>query len=92
MMQDIVDLRNNNWVPRREDNEPNTLDKIHRKAAMQAKKTQRGGNIFQWSEMFAFPEPSGSEIVPDRRLNTEQSYKREGSAPLKRSVGSNPIL
>ena len=25
-------------------------------------------------------------------LNTERSYKREGSAPLKRSLGSNLIL
>ena len=25
-------------------------------------------------------------------LNTERSYKREGSAPLKRSVGTNLIL
>ena len=40
MMQDIVDLRDNNWVPRREDNNPKTIDKIHKEAADQAKKTQ----------------------------------------------------
>ncbi|XP_015749602.1 PREDICTED: eukaryotic translation initiation factor 4 gamma 3-like, partial [Acropora digitifera] len=40
MMQDIVDLRNNNWVPRREDNNPKTIDQIHKEAADQAKKTQ----------------------------------------------------
>ena len=40
MMQDIVDLRSNGWVPRREDNNPKTIDQIHREAADQAKKTQ----------------------------------------------------
>ncbi|PFX24037.1 Eukaryotic translation initiation factor 4 gamma 1 [Stylophora pistillata] len=40
MMQDIVDLRGNNWVPRREDNNPKTIDQIHKEAADAAKKTQ----------------------------------------------------
>ena len=40
MMQDVADLRNNNWVPRREDNYPKTVDQIHREAADQEKKTQ----------------------------------------------------
>lgn len=40
MMQDIVDLRTNDWVPRREDNNPKTIDQIHKEAADQAKKTQ----------------------------------------------------
>ena len=40
MMQDIVDLRKNDWVPRREDNNPKTIDQIHKEAADQAKKTQ----------------------------------------------------
>ena len=37
-MQDIVDLRSNGWVPRREDNIPMTIDQIHRAAVNQAKK------------------------------------------------------
>lgn len=40
MMQDIVDLRENDWVPRREDNNPKTIDQIHKEAAEKAKKTQ----------------------------------------------------
>ena len=40
MMQDIVDLRGNGWVPRREDNNPKTIDQIHKEAAEKAKKTQ----------------------------------------------------
>ena len=40
MMQDVVDLRNNGWVPRREDNNPKTIDQIHKEAADEAKKVQ----------------------------------------------------
>ena len=40
MMQDIVDLRDIGWVPRREDNNPKTIDQIHKEAAEKAKKTQ----------------------------------------------------
>ena len=40
MMQDIIDLRKNDWVPRREDNNPKTIDQIHKEAAEKAKKTQ----------------------------------------------------
>ena len=40
MMQDIVELRSKDWVPRREDNNPKTIDQIHKEAADQAKKMQ----------------------------------------------------
>ncbi|CAH3173902.1 unnamed protein product, partial [Porites evermanni] len=40
MMQDVVDLRDNGWVPRREDNNSKTIDQIHKEAADEAKKAQ----------------------------------------------------
>ena len=39
MMIDVVELRKNNWVPRREDNNPKTIDQIHKEAQEQEKKT-----------------------------------------------------
>ncbi|KAK6174828.1 hypothetical protein SNE40_013400 [Patella caerulea] len=33
MLQDVIDLRLCNWVPRREDNNPKTIDQIHKEAA-----------------------------------------------------------
>ena len=41
MMEDIVDLRNNNWVPRRDNNNPKKIDQIHKEAAHQAKKLKK---------------------------------------------------
>lgn len=32
MIQDVLDLRANNWVPRRDDNTPKTIDQIHKEA------------------------------------------------------------
>ena len=40
MMQDVMDLRENNWVPRREDNNPKTIDQIYKEAAEKAMKLQ----------------------------------------------------
>ena len=32
MIQDVVDLRKSQWKPRREDNNPKTIDQIHKEA------------------------------------------------------------
>jgi translation initiation factor 4G len=38
MLQDVRELRQCNWVPRRDDNNPKTIDQIHKEAAEQEKK------------------------------------------------------
>ncbi|CAF92947.1 unnamed protein product, partial [Tetraodon nigroviridis] len=35
MLQDVLDLRTNNWVPRRADQGPKTIDQIHKEAEME---------------------------------------------------------
>ncbi|XP_076973861.1 eukaryotic translation initiation factor 4 gamma 1 isoform X3 [Tamandua tetradactyla] len=35
MLQDVLDLRRNNWVPRRGDQGPKTIDQIHKEAEME---------------------------------------------------------
>jgi len=92
MMQDIVDLRNNNWVPRREDNKPNTIDEIHREAAMQATKTQRG-SIDAWKSCQPGNIPQTDEYRPNEgrgRRNVkvvrfQRSQKRSNWDPSWRS-------
>ncbi|XP_055958558.1 eukaryotic translation initiation factor 4 gamma 1 isoform X2 [Patella vulgata] len=39
MLQDVIDLRLCNWMPRREDNNPNTIDQIHKEAAKENEQT-----------------------------------------------------
>ena len=49
MLRDVVDLRKNKWVPRREENyNPKTIDQIHKEAKeaqMQRSQEQRNSNI-----------------------------------------------
>ncbi|XP_076358075.1 eukaryotic translation initiation factor 4 gamma 3-like isoform X2 [Tachypleus tridentatus] len=40
MLQDVIELRQNNWVPRREDNNPKTIDQIHWEAEKEAQEKQ----------------------------------------------------
>ena len=62
-MLDIVDLRNNDWVPRREDNNPKTIDQIHKEAADQAKKTQIMIQMAKQDKKTSRGEYSGSHLV-----------------------------
>ncbi|XP_055958562.1 eukaryotic translation initiation factor 4 gamma 1-like isoform X2 [Patella vulgata] len=39
MLQDVIDLRSCNWVPRREDNNPKTIDQIHKEDAKESEQT-----------------------------------------------------
>ena len=32
MIQDVIDLRRRNWIPRRDENAPKTIDQIHKDA------------------------------------------------------------
>ncbi|XP_064599552.1 eukaryotic translation initiation factor 4 gamma 1-like isoform X2 [Liolophura sinensis] len=36
MLQDVIDLRQNRWVPRRDENNPKTIDQIHKEVAQEA--------------------------------------------------------
>ncbi|XP_022235669.1 eukaryotic translation initiation factor 4 gamma 3-like [Limulus polyphemus] len=40
MLQDVIDLRQNNWVSRREDDNPKTIDQIHLEAQKEAQQQQ----------------------------------------------------
>jgi translation initiation factor 4G len=42
MLRDVVDLRENQWIPRREENyNPKTIDQIHKEAQMEKMQEQR---------------------------------------------------
>ncbi|GFY43048.1 eukaryotic translation initiation factor 4 gamma 3 [Trichonephila inaurata madagascariensis] len=41
MLQDVIDLKKNNWVPRRDENNPKTIDQIHKEAEREAREQQQ---------------------------------------------------
>eukprot|EP00123_Amoebidium_parasiticum_P015127 comp22798_c0_seq2/m.35745 comp22798_c0_seq2/g.35745 ORF comp22798_c0_seq2/g.35745 comp22798_c0_seq2/m.35745 type:complete len:1210 (-) comp22798_c0_seq2:692-4321(-) len=38
LIQEVIDLRHQNWIPRRADNTPKTIEEVHRQAALDAQK------------------------------------------------------
>ncbi|EDO33172.1 predicted protein, partial [Nematostella vectensis] len=59
MLQDLRDLRLSNWVPRRDDNNPKTIDQIHKEAADEEKKTQ-----LLLQQQPKMPKNKGMTVVP----------------------------
>ncbi|XP_060762531.1 eukaryotic translation initiation factor 4 gamma 1a [Neoarius graeffei] len=88
MLQDVLDLRRNNWVPRRGDQGPKTIDQIHKEAELEEHREQikvqqqllskkdssrgRGGRLNQ-------PQDEGWNTVPittkNRPIDTSRLSK-----------------
>lgn len=69
MIQDVVELRRDNWTPRREDNNPKTIEQIHREA--QHEEEQRQQHIARLQqEQKHLPQGRGSA---SRRSNVGQT-------------------
>uniref|UniRef100_A0A3B5B6N0 Eukaryotic translation initiation factor 4 gamma, 1a n=1 Tax=Stegastes partitus TaxID=144197 RepID=A0A3B5B6N0_9TELE len=83
MLQDVLDLRRSNWVPRRGDQGPKTIDQIHKEAEMEEhrehikvqqqllSKKEGGGRISQ-------PQDEGWNTVPiskNRPIDTTRLSK-----------------
>ena len=49
LIQDVIDLRNSKWIPRREKAGPKTLDQIHKE--VEKEKTQQ--QVKKWLGFFA---------------------------------------
>jgi translation initiation factor 4G len=62
MIQDVVDLRKTGWKPRREDNNPKTIDQIHREVHKEREEQERELNNPQ------FQGPMGSMGSRDGRM------------------------
>ncbi|XP_068754257.1 eukaryotic translation initiation factor 4 gamma 1-like isoform X2 [Montipora capricornis] len=88
MMQDIVDLRSNGWVPRREDNNPKTIDQIHREAANQAKKTQMAIQIARQDKRLQQRGNTGGRGSPRPGAipQADESWTTVGRGPRNVSV------
>ncbi|XP_044171027.1 eukaryotic translation initiation factor 4 gamma 1-like isoform X3 [Acropora millepora] len=87
MMQDIVDLRNNNWVPRREDNNLKTIDQIHKEAADQAKKTQIKIQMAKQERKLQRAKMAGRDSPrPGSIPQADESWTTVGRGPRNMSV------
>ncbi|XP_076315206.1 eukaryotic translation initiation factor 4 gamma 1-like isoform X2 [Tachypleus tridentatus] len=68
MLQDVIDLRQNNWVSRREDDNPKTIDQIHLEAQKEA---QQQHLLLQQVH-----------IVPQKRSEDRERRKSRNNPPV----------
>ncbi|CAL1268469.1 unnamed protein product [Larinioides sclopetarius] len=87
MLQDVIDLKKNNWVPRRDENNPKTIDQIHKEAEREAREQQQ---VYQ--NMSSYPKRISDDR--DRRKNTgRMGPSEDGWTPSsKSSKGSYSVV
>ncbi|MBN3306342.1 IF4G1 factor, partial [Amia calva] len=78
MLQDVLDLRRDNWVPRRGDQGPKTIDQVHREAKLEAHCEQIKVQQQLMSKKDNRRDANFSESVLSRvsRARAEQARKR----------------
>ncbi|XP_056867544.1 eukaryotic translation initiation factor 4 gamma 3-like [Takifugu flavidus] len=95
MLQDVVALRKNNWVPRRKDEGPKTIQQLHQEVKqaeerdapveeVEHKTTRKGGSSKPLSELFAKEEAPVNGGMVD--CNEEEVYQA-----LKRLLQNNSV-
>ena len=72
MIQDVIDLRRNNWKPRREKAGPKTIDQIHQEADRE--KTQK--KLMEMQPLPNIPQPQSNR---GNRGNDDKRNNRGGS-------------
>ncbi|XP_013779883.1 eukaryotic translation initiation factor 4 gamma 3-like [Limulus polyphemus] len=65
MLQDVLELRQKNWIPRRDQNNPKTIDQIHKEAQKEAQEQQM---LLQ-------------QVIPHKRPEDRERRKSRGNTP-----------
>ncbi|MBN3296655.1 IF4G1 factor, partial [Amia calva] len=78
LLQDVLDLRRDNWVPRRGDQGPKTIDQVHKEAELEAHHEQIKVQQQLMSKKDNRRDANFSESVLTRvgRARAEQAWKR----------------
>ncbi|KFM57183.1 Eukaryotic translation initiation factor 4 gamma 3, partial [Stegodyphus mimosarum] len=69
MLQDVIDLKKNNWIPRRDENNPKTIDQIHKEAEREAREQQQ-----------VFSNMNYSKRMPDDRDRRKSAARNLGQS------------
>ena len=79
LMQDVVDLRANNWQKRREDAGPKTIEEIH----AQAKKEQLSEKLNMYNPSTPTPRRDEVRKRPQKSVSSDQSDQGEWQVPTR---------
>lgn len=72
MLQDVIELRENNWIPRRDENNPKTIDQIHLEAHREAQEQQ------QLLQQTVFPKRNLDDRNLNRKGRGSTNYQEDG--------------
>ncbi|XP_033212487.1 uncharacterized protein LOC117170074 [Belonocnema kinseyi] len=91
MIQDVIDLRSNKWVPRKDDSNPKTMDQIQRDA-----ESERLDARFNHYLNLSFDVPRKDGRGGDRRRNISKTKKLEGTrttySPATSKLNNKPAI
>jgi len=73
MIQDVIDLRKSQWKPRREDNNPKTIEQIHKEAIREREEQERELNNPNYNQSMG-----GSRDRPGDRRGDRNDRDRKG--------------
>lgn len=88
MIQDVVDLRKSQWKPRREDNNPKTIDQIHRDVHKEREEQERELN----NPQFQGPMGSMGGLSRDGRMGGDRRGDRGDDRNRKQSRKLNNLF
>lgn len=86
MIQDVIDLRKSQWKPRREDNNPKTIEQIHKEAIREREEQERELNNPNYSQSMG-----GSRDRPGDRRGDRNDRDRKGSRGGASDDGWNTV-
>ena len=78
MIQDLIDLRKNNWTPRRNENKPKTIDEIQKDANREEMNTMFMAGSFQASRKDDNKRGGGRDGRQNRDQNNFNSNNKRG--------------
>ncbi|XP_062254198.1 eukaryotic translation initiation factor 4 gamma 3-like [Platichthys flesus] len=92
MLQDIIDLRLHNWVSRRADQGPKTIDQIHKEAKIEEQEEQRKVQQALLSkDNKRRPDPREQREQRDQRVQREETWNTVPMTKNSRTIDPNKI-
>ncbi|KAG7493404.1 eukaryotic translation initiation factor 4 gamma 3 isoform X2 [Solea senegalensis] len=92
MLQDVIDLRLHNWVSRRADQGPKTIEQIHKEAKIEEQEEQRKVHQQLLSkDSKRRPDPREQREQRDQRVQREETWNTVPMTKNSRTIDPNKI-
>lgn len=87
MMQDLIEMKDNGWVQRREEESAKTIAQIHKEAAKEARRGSSSSNLHRSASSSNIRRQSSSNDVRNIGRSSKPSVDSEGFTQISRTGG-----